>query len=58
MEIKLPNPFLKKEEAQARFNICVKCPNFEKTTTLCKECFCIMKIKCKLKSTKCPINKW
>lgn len=52
------NFILKKEDAQARFNICIKCDRFERNTTMCKECWCVMKVKCKLKSAKCPLNKW
>ena len=52
------DPLLKKEEAQKRFNICINCESFIKQTTMCKECLCIMKFKCKLKNAKCPLNKW
>jgi hypothetical protein len=52
------NPILEKEKAQERFNICIKCDEFTKITTMCKQCKCIMKVKCKLKSAKCPLNKW
>lgn len=52
------NPLLKKEDAQKRFDICVTCESFIKTTAMCKECLCIMKLKCKFKSSKCPMGKW
>ena len=52
------NPILEKEEAQKRFNICIKCDRFNKTTTMCKECLCVMKFKCKLRNAACPLSKW
>jgi hypothetical protein len=41
-----------------RYNICQSCDSFNKLTTQCKECNCIMLLKTKLQSSKCPINKW
>jgi hypothetical protein len=56
--LELINPLLKKEEAQKRFNICINCDRFIKSTTMCKECLCVMKVKCKLKTAECPLGKW
>ena len=58
MKVNTLNPFLEQKEAQARFNICAKRDRFNKTTFICKECWCFMKVKCKLKKSKCPIGKW
>jgi hypothetical protein len=44
--------------AEQRLAICQTCPNFIKSTTQCKECGCIMKLKAKLPNASCPINKW
>jgi hypothetical protein len=44
--------------AEKRLSICETCPNFIKSTTQCKECGCIMKLKAKLPNASCPINKW
>jgi hypothetical protein len=41
-----------------RYRICVQCPQFIQATTQCKKCWCIMKLKTKIPSAKCPIGKW
>jgi hypothetical protein len=50
--------FVANAVAEERYNICQSCDNFNKLTTLCKECSCIMLLKTKLQSVNCPINKW
>lgn len=52
------NVFLTKEEAQKRYDICKSCDEFVPLTTQCKQCGCIMKIKAKIKASKCPLSKW
>lgn len=47
-----------KVEAQARLDICRKCPFFVKNTQQCKECGCFMNLKTKLKLAECPQHKW
>jgi len=44
--------------AEKRLSICETCPSFIKTTTQCKECGCIMRLKTKLPNASCPIGKW
>lgn len=46
------------EIATERFSICKSCPQYIKSTTQCKECGCIMKLKTKLPNASCPIGKW
>jgi len=41
-----------------RMNICNSCDRFIKSTTQCKECGCIMKIKTSLPHASCPLGKW
>jgi hypothetical protein len=41
-----------------RLEICRQCPRLFKPTMQCKECGCFMRIKTRLKSASCPINKW
>lgn len=41
-----------------RIEICKKCELFNKITTQCKECGCLMSIKALIKSSNCPKNKW
>ena len=43
---------------EARFDICKKCPEFISSTTQCKQCGCIMKIKTGMEKAFCPIGKW
>lgn len=41
-----------------RYAICVQCPFFVKQTTQCRKCWCIMKLKVKVRSAQCPVGKW
>lgn len=52
------NIFVPKEQAQARYDICKRCEYFSKTSTICKQCHCIMKFKVTLASSECPVEKW
>lgn len=47
-----------KEEAIARYEICLSCPYLIDLTKQCKKCGCFMSEKTKLKYAKCPENKW
>lgn len=44
--------------SEKRLKICFECPKFIKSTTTCKECGCIMKLKTKLPNASCPLHKW
>ena len=44
--------------ANARFDICLKCPELLKITKQCKKCGCLMHLKTKLAKAECPIGKW
>jgi len=41
-----------------RLEICRSCPEFNKTTTQCNKCGCIMAVKAVLKNSECPLGKW
>lgn len=41
-----------------RLEICNACPEFNKVTTQCNKCGCIMSIKTIIKKTECPLGKW
>lgn len=41
-----------------RLEICNSCPEFNKVTTQCNKCGCIMSIKTIIKKTECPLGKW
>lgn len=41
-----------------RLDICKGCQHFNKLTTQCNKCGCIMSIKTLFKETKCPIGRW
>lgn len=51
-------PFLANSEIQEqRYEICKSCTHLTILKT-CKECGCIMPLKTKLSSSKCPLSKW
>jgi hypothetical protein len=57
----LLNPQTKMAEepvSNARYDICVQCPEFVSLTKQCKKCGCFMAMKTKLESAKCPLGKW
>jgi hypothetical protein len=41
-----------------RLAICFGCEFFNEDSMRCKKCGCNMKLKTKLDTAKCPINKW
>ena len=47
-----------KELRKERLDICNSCEFFNKESTACAMCGCIMSIKTNLVDTKCPIGKW
>jgi len=49
---------LSDEDAKVRMDICKACPELIKLTSQCKKCGCLMNVKTKLESAKCPIGKW
>lgn len=49
-------PKVSKEIAEERMNICHQCPSL--VAGMCKECFCVMKIKTTLSNAYCPLEKW
>jgi hypothetical protein len=56
--LKINSQKISKEEAEARYTLCVTCPFFQKITKTCLKCGCFMAAKTKLDSAKCPIGKW
>ena len=46
------------DEYQRRLDICNGCEWFDHEAGRCKQCGCFMRIKAKLASEKCPIDKW
>lgn len=47
-----------KNIANKRLEICEKCEFLFKPTFSCKKCGCFMKVKARLKDSRCPENKW
>ncbi len=47
-----------KQLRSERLQVCKGCEFFNKTTTQCNKCGCIMSIKTLFPETKCPIEKW
>ena len=46
------------KNAAKRLAICFECESFYKPTRQCKECGCFMKVKTRIPSAKCPLEKW
>ena len=46
------------EVSNARYDICLKCPELVAFTKQCKKCGCFMGLKTKLENAKCPLGKW
>lgn len=43
---------------ESRYNECLKCEYFIKSTSQCRKCGCPMKLKIKFSWASCPIGKW
>jgi hypothetical protein len=50
--------FVDKETLNNRETICKECIFYNHEKNTCKKCGCLMKIKRKMDTSKCPINKW
>jgi len=46
------------EKAYERYQTCLGCEKFDKESTRCSACGCVMKVKSHLISAKCPLSKW
>jgi Family of unknown function (DUF6171) len=46
------------ETGNKRFEICKSCPELFAPTAQCKLCGCFMRLKTKMESAKCPLEKW
>jgi hypothetical protein len=47
-----------RKETKRRLAICLECPEFDPKQGRCKICGCVAKLKSRLASDHCPINKW
>ena len=43
---------------EARLAICKECEFFIHKTSQCKKCMCFMKLKARIQTVTCPIDKW
>jgi len=50
--------FVPEGVTKSRLQICSKCEHYNLTTKMCGVCHCIMPLKARLASTKCPKKKW
>jgi len=50
--------YAQKKTYERRYDICKKCPRFNKYLQQCKECYCIIPLKARLQNVKCPLGKW
>jgi hypothetical protein len=48
----------KEEVADKRMQLCLDCEFFIKDQCRCSKCGCFMKVKTRLDTSKCPVNKW
>jgi len=46
------------EKAEARYALCLECPELILATKQCKKCGCFMALKTKLEPATCPLGKW
>lgn len=46
------------EKANARYKICLECPELIQISKQCKKCGCFMAAKTKLEAATCPLGKW
>lgn len=46
------------ESREKNLKICSDCEFYIKESERCGKCGCFLKLKVKLKSWKCPLNKW
>jgi len=54
-----PHKHVKSEEiSDARYKICLECPELIDLTKQCKQCGCFMPLKTKLEAAFCPLKKW
>lgn len=44
--------------AEARYAICLECPELIGLTKQCKQCGCVMPMKTKVRVATCPLGKW
>lgn len=44
--------------ANARYEICLQCPELIQVTKQCKKCGCFMAAKTKIEHATCPLGKW
>lgn len=47
-----------KDEAEKRLAICQQCEFYRTSDGACSECGCFIRLKAKLASEACPLNKW
>lgn len=50
--------FVSQLHAQERLDICKKCNELKMPLYQCEKCGCFMRLKCKIKKSKCPLDKW
>lgn len=43
---------------EERLDICKECPDFNSAISQCRQCGCLLSIKAKWASEKCPLDKW
>jgi hypothetical protein len=50
--------YTNEELANARYEICLGCPQLISFSKQCRKCGCFMSLKTKLTDSSCPIGKW
>jgi hypothetical protein len=49
---------LENTQALDRMKQCLECKDFNKTTTVCRQCGCLMCMKVLIPNASCPLKKW
>lgn len=52
------NGTLSQSERDARYNKCLQCPSFIRSSKRCSECGCFMEAKTWISGAVCPLAKW
>jgi hypothetical protein len=56
--LSLNTEYVSEETYSKRYKTCKSCEEYVKYVGVCKQCGCVMKIKCAIEHAKCPKNKW
>ncbi len=50
--------YMTSDESEKRIEICRSCEHLIPSIMQCKKCGCLMKFKTRIKTARCPVDKW